>query len=96
MLLIAVLFLAALFAPDSPGNSSPHAGHWFSGWGCPPGKTFHWYVSDGQLKADARTALAIVQYVVSPELDPWTPPVVPQPGPFLSATTNSGTNMPKV
>jgi hypothetical protein len=96
VLLIAVLFLGALFSPDSRGSSSPDPGNGFSGWGCPPGKTFHWYVSDGQLMADVRTALAIVRYVLSPELEPRIPPVVPQHAPFLSATTNSGTNIPKV
>jgi hypothetical protein len=96
VLLIAVLFLAAWTAPDSPGTSSPGTANGFSGWGCPPGKTLYWYVNEGQFKADARTALAIAQYVLSPEFGPRITPVVPQIAPFLSATTNSGTNMPRV
>lgn len=66
VLLIAVLFLEAWFAPDSPDNSSYRPGNGFSGWGCPPGRTYHWYVSHGQWKADARTAVAILHYVLSP------------------------------
>jgi len=94
--LITVLFLAAWTAPHSPRKPSPGRANGFSGWGCPPGKTLYWYVNDGQLKADARTALAIARYVLSPDFDPWITPVVPQPAPFLTATTNSATNMPRV
>jgi hypothetical protein len=96
VIVLAVLFLAACWTPDSQETSAPGPGNGFSGWGCPRGKTLHWYVSDGRWKADARTALAMMQYLLAPNLDLWTPPAVPQPAPFLSAATNSGTNMPKV
>jgi hypothetical protein len=65
-LLIAVLFLQAWFTPAPPDNSSHRPRNGFNGWGCPPGRTYHWYVSNGQWKADARTAVAILQYVLSP------------------------------
>jgi len=94
--LIALLFLAVWWAPGTPETSLAAAGKVYSGWGWPPGKTFQWYLSEGQWKADARTALAVVQFVLSRDPDPSTPPVVPQAAPFLSATTNSGTNMPNV
>ena len=66
LLLIAVLFLQAWFTPAPPDNSSHRPRNGFNGWGCPPGRTYHWYVSNGQWKADARTAVAILQYVLSP------------------------------
>jgi len=96
VMMTVVLFLTAWFAPDSPGTSSSSAWNRYSGWGCPPGKTLCWYVRDGQWKADARTAAAMLRYVLTPEFDPRIPPIVPQSTPFLSATTNSGTNVPKV
>ena len=95
-MLIAVVFLEVWWAPNPPRNSSPGPGNGFTGWGSPPGRNFQWYVSHGQLKADARTALAMLEYVLSPERDLWAAPVVAPPAPFLSATTNSGTNVPRV
>lgn len=68
--LITVVFLAAWFAPEPPVNLSPRPENRFVGWLCPPGRTFHWYVSGGQWKADARTALAMLQYYLSPDLHP--------------------------
>jgi hypothetical protein len=53
------------------------------------------YLREGQWKADVRTALEELQYILSPDLDNPSPPVLPQPAPVLSAATNSGTNMPK-
>ena len=94
--LIAVLFLAVWRAPDTAANSSPATGSGYSGWGWPRGKSFHWYISDGQWKADVRTAVAVVQFVLARDPDLSTPPVVPQPAPFLTSITNIGTNMPNV
>ena len=66
-MLIVALFLAVWIAPASPRHPSPRPGKIYSGWGCPPGKSLRWYVRDGQWKADARTAVAILEYVLSPE-----------------------------
>ena len=66
MLLITVLFLQAMFTPDPPGYSAHRPATHFCGWGCPPSRNYHWYVRNGQWLADARTAVAIVQYVLSP------------------------------
>jgi len=68
--LIAVVCLAGWRAPSTPVHSLPRPGNRFAGWLCPPGRTFRWYVSDGQWKADARTALAILQYYLSPDPHP--------------------------
>ncbi len=71
VMLIAVVFLEVWWAPNPPRNSSPGPGNGFTGWGSPPGRNFQWYVSHGQLKADARTALAMLEDVLSPERDLW-------------------------
>ena len=94
--LVAVLFVATWCVPDLSRIASASPGSGLIGWGCLPGITRDWYVSHGQWRADARTVLATLRFVLSPELDNWNPPVAPPPGAFLSATTNSGTKMPNV
>ena len=96
-ILVALLVLTTCWAPGSPEIATPGtAGNTYSGWGCPPGKTFRWYLSQGQWKADALTAVAVLRYVLSPEPDLWTTPAATQPAPFLSAMTNSVTGIPSV
>ena len=92
--LAAVLFVATCCAPDLSRIASASPGSGLVGWGCLPGITRDWYVSHGQWRADARTVLAALRFVLSPDLDNWSPSVVPPPARFLSATTNSGRNMP--
>lgn len=94
--LIVVLFVAAWWGPNSPGISLARAGGGLIGWGCLPGITRDWYVSHQQWRADARTILSALQFVLSPDLDRWSLPVVPQPTPFLSAVTNSRMNLTNV
>jgi hypothetical protein len=53
------------------------------------------YLRGGQWKADLRTTLEELRYILSPDLDNWSQPILPPPAPVLSAATNSGTNMPK-
>jgi hypothetical protein len=88
--LIAVLCLATCWAPVAPLGASSGQGSWLIGWGGTPGMTCDWYFRHRQWRPDIRTTLEVVHYVFSPDLVPWGPPVLPQPVPVLSATTNRG------
>ena len=90
--LMAVLCLATIWVPVASRGGSAGQGGWLVGWGGQPGLTCDRYFKDGLWRADIRTTLEVVQYVFSPDLGPWGPPVLPQPVPFLSATTNQGTS----
>lgn len=94
--LVAALFVATWWAPDPPRIASAGPGSGLIGWGYPPGMSRDWYISHHQWRADTRTALAALRFILSPDLDNWIPPFVPLATPFFSATTNSGTNMPNV
>jgi len=89
VILTAVLYLASWCVANSPAKVSPGYKRTYHGWGCPPGRTLPWYARH-TLKADALTALGIVQC----EVEDWISPPSPQQPLFLNATTNSG-NIPE-
>jgi len=92
--LITGLLVETRWAPRSAGVTSAGSASGLLAQG-PPRMTWGRYLREGQWKADVRTALEELQYILSPDLDNPSPPVLPQPAPVLSAATNSGTNMPK-
>ena len=94
--LMAVLIVATFLMPVvGPGGASiPGLG--LVGWGYPSGMTCDWYLRHRQWQADVRTTVAVVRYVLSPDFDSMGSRDLPPNVPFLSATTNRGTNLPPV
>jgi hypothetical protein len=96
LMLNAVIYVTSCVLPSAPlGASAPQAG-WLVGWGYAPGMTCNWYLNHGQWRADLRTAVEVARYIFSPDLDFWGSPRQLNAGPFLSATTNGGKNVPHV
>ena len=96
LLLNTVLYLAICFLPLAALHNSASPASRLVGWGSAPGMTCNWYLTHRQWRADLRTTFEVARYVFSPELDYSASPVQPNSMPYLSSTTNWGTNMPRV
>jgi hypothetical protein len=96
LMLFGVLHLAICLLPLASLHNSASPTTKLIGWGYQPGMTCNWYLRHGQWRADLRTSMEIVRYVFSTDLDYSASPLQPNTMPYLSATTNWGTNMPRV
>jgi hypothetical protein len=96
LMVYAVLYLAICFLPLAGLHNSASPVNQAAGWGNKAGMTCNWYLNRRQLRADLHTTFEVVRYVLSPDLDYSGSPVRPSTMPYLSATTNWGTNMPRV
>jgi hypothetical protein len=98
MALMALFFSAVVFQlrPPSQGLMGGGVTNWA---GLPRSRSGAWYVLSGSLRADSRTAMAVIRYVFSPiPADPSHPTMIAGVirAPLIVATTNSPASLPSV